>query len=149
MGDIEEQLKGLSLQTNTPVKKENECLYLCNQCKWNIMLLTMSGGITVITGYNIHMIQSYPIDKLVTQYLIVNVGVEVITWTTYVVYYITNSNHSRYLTNALYLVLNGVQSWGVVLLVNTSRKDITFYIGINIILTIWYIYFLVMLHMHL
>ena len=148
MGDIEEQLKGLSLQTNTPVKKENECLYLCNQCKWNIMLLTMSGGITVITGYNIHMIQSYPIDKLVTQYLIVNVGVEAITWTTYVVYYITNSKYSRYLTNALYLVLNGVQSWGVVLLVNTSRTDITFYIGINMILTIWYIYLLLMLHMH-
>ena len=46
MGDIEAQLKGLSIQTSGPVKKENECLFLCKQCKWNIMLLTMSGGIS-------------------------------------------------------------------------------------------------------
>ena len=30
MGDIEAQLKGLSIQTSGPVKKENECLFLFN-----------------------------------------------------------------------------------------------------------------------
>tara|TARA_B100001059_G_C17839557_1_gene591097 strand:- start:2395 stop:2844 length:450 start_codon:yes stop_codon:yes gene_type:complete len=148
MSDIEAQLKGLSLQTNTPVKKENECLYLCNQCKWNIMLLTMSGGISVLTGYNIYMIQRHHIDKVVTQYLIVNIGIELLTWTNYLHFYITNTNHWRSLAKVFYFVLTGVQSWGVFLIVTTTRKDITEYIGINIILTMWYIYLVVMLHMH-
>ena len=145
MGDIEAQLKDLSIQTSGPVKKENECLFLCKQCKWNIMLLTMSGGISVITGFNIHIIQSYHIDKIVTQYLIVNVGIEVITWINYLQYYFTNNKNSRYIAKFCYLVLNSVQSWGVALLVNTTRKEITEYIGINIILTMWYIYVVAML----
>ena len=148
MADIEAQLKGLSLQTTIPVKKENECLYLCKQCKWNIMLLTLSGGITVITGYNIYMIQRHDIDKIVTQYLIVTIGVEILTWTNYLHFYITNANYWARLAKVFYFILTGVQTWGVVLLVNTTKKDITQYIGINVILTMWYIYLVVMLHMH-
>ena len=148
MSDIESQLKGLTIHTTTPVKKENECMYLCNKCKWNVLLLVMTGGITVITGYNINMLQRYDIDKLVTQYLLVNVGIEVLTWTTYLHYYITGGIYRHWTPRVVYFVLNGVQSWGVILILNTSSKDITQYIGINIILTMWYIYLVGMLHMN-
>ena len=148
MSDIEAQLKGLSIQVETPPKKENECLYLCSQCKWNILLLCMSGGGIVITLINITTITSNSINRLVTQYLIVNVVFETITWVSYLHYYIINNTYSLTLAKVFYLILNSVQTWGVLLLLDTTTKQITNTIGINIILTVWYIYLVGMLPMN-
>ena len=62
-------------------------------------------------------------------------------------YYFTNNKNSRYIAKFCYLVVNRGQRWGVALLVKTTRKEITEYIGINIILTMWYIYVVAMLQM--
>ena len=148
MSDIESQLNDLTLHIDKPIKKENETLYLCKHCKWNILILVMSGGWIVITGININTIVSNNINKINTQYLIVNVCIETVTWVTYINYYITNAKLLMYMSKFLYLVLNGILSWGVLLLLDNTSSEITQGIATNVILSVWYIYFINMLHIH-
>ena len=53
-----------------------------------------------------------------------------------------------YMSKFLYLVLNGILSWGVLLLLDNTSSEITQGIATNVILSVWYIYFINMLHIH-
>ena len=149
MSDIEEQLQNLSMNVEQPVKKEdNECLYLCKQCKWNIMIIIFSGGLIVLTGFNIAFVIQINKNNLMTQYFITNICIECITWIIYVSYYITNYRNLLYILKLMYTLLTSFQCWGISLLINSNFNEVSYYVGINIILTIWYMYFIHIMHIH-
>ena len=108
----------------------------------------MNGGWIVITGININTIVSNNINKIITQYLIINLCTESVLWVTYLGFYITNHILLMYLSKVLYLLLNCILSWGVILLLDNTTSETTQGIAVNVILSIWYIYFINMLHIH-
>ena len=55
MNDLESQLANLTIKQEV-IQKENECLYLCKKCKWNIVIVILSLGLISLTGINIKTI---------------------------------------------------------------------------------------------
>ena len=55
--DIESQLANLTIQLPvTEKKKENDYVYLCKKCKWNVISLILTIGVFVWNGINIKII---------------------------------------------------------------------------------------------
>ena len=139
--DIELQLSELTIQVPESVntKKENECLYLCKKCKWNVAILFLTIGLIVENGINIKIIIDQKNDnKESVEYLTICSIIQCITWVNYLIYYTNNNIYILYLLTTSGIGLNTIICWGDHILLTYMDNNINTVIMINKILVLWY-----------
>jgi len=139
--DIEAQLATLTIQAPVSVqkKKENEYVYLCKKCKWNIITLFLTIGVFVWNGINIKTILDQDdSNKETVHYLTTFTIIQCITWLNYLVYYCNNNVFVLYLLTTSCIGLNSIVCWGDYILLINSKNDINTVIMINKIIVLWY-----------
>jgi hypothetical protein len=150
--DIELQLANLTIQASPMLvqKKENEYLYLCKKCKWNVITLFLTIGVFVWNGININVIVTQDdTNKETVHYLTIFSIIQCITWLNYLVYYCKNNVIVLYWLTTSCIGLNSIVCWGDYILLVNSKDDINTVIMINKIIVLWYQLFIFFQYKHL
>jgi len=139
--DLEAQLATLTIQPPGRVhkKKENEYVYLCKKCKWNVITLFLTIGVFVWNGINIKIIVDQDdTNKDSVHYLIIFSIIQCITWLNYLVYYCTNNRIVSHILKVNCIGLNSIVCWGDYILLTYTENDVNTVIMINKIIVLWY-----------
>ena len=142
--DIEKQLANFTIDVNKDCKKENECLYICKNCKWNIFTILLTIGLFTCNGINIAIIvDEKTFDKENVHYLSIFTISQFVTWINYLVYYCTNNHIVSHILKLNCIGLNSIVCWGDYILLTYTENDINTVIMINKIIVLWYQIFIV------
>ncbi len=139
--DIEAQLATLTIKPEILVdkNKENEYLYLCKKCKWNINMILLTIGVIVWNGINIKIIvEQDDSNKESVNYLTIFSIIQCITWLNYLLYYCKNNVIVLYLLISNCIGLNSIVCWGDYILLINSKDNINTVIMINKMIVLWY-----------
>ena len=139
--DIEPQLATLTIKPEILVdkNKENEYLYLCKKCKWNINMILLTIGVIVWNGINIKIIvEQDDSNKESVNYLTIFSIIQCITWLNYLLYYCKNNVIVLYLLISNCIGLNSIVCWGDYILLINSKDNINTVIMINKMIVLWY-----------
>jgi hypothetical protein len=148
--DLESQLANLTIQLPvTEKKKENDYIYLCKKCKWNITTLILTIGLFVWNGINIKIIvDQQDSNKDSVNYLTIFSIMQCITWLSHLIYYCKNHVSVLYVLTTSCIGLNSIVCWGdYVLLVNTEN-DINTVIMVNKMIVLWYQLFVLLQYIY-
>ena len=138
MNDLEAQLANLTIKQEV-VQKENECLYLCKKCKWNIVIVLLSLGLTSLTGINIKtIVDHYNHDTVNINYLISFMILQWVTWITFVINYLEKITILYYIFQSSFIGLNTIICYGDYILLINSNNNVNTVIMINKIIVLWY-----------
>ena len=138
--DIESQLANLTIQLPvTEKKKENDYVYLCKKCKWNIISLILTIGVFAWNGINIKIIVDQDDrNKESVNYLTIFSIMQCITWLNHLVYYCKNDVVVLYFLTTSCIGLNSIVCWGDYILLVNSDNDINTVIMVNKMIVLWY-----------
>ena len=139
--DIEAQLATLTIKPEILLdkNKENEYLYLCKKCKWNINMILLTIGVIVWNGINIKIIvEQDDSNKESVNYLTIFSIIQCITWLNYLLYYCKNNVILLYLLITNCIGLNSIVCWGDYILLINSKDNINTVIMINKMIVLWY-----------
>lgn len=143
--DIEKQLANLTIVSNKESKKENECLYLCKNCKWNIATILLTIGLVIGNSINIaNIANENTFDKENVHYLSIFTISQFVTWINYLIYYCTNNKIVYHMLKVNCIGLNSIVCWGDYILLIHTENDINTVIMINKIIVLWYQIFIVL-----
>ena len=144
--DIESQLANLTIQIPvTEKKKENDYVYLCKKCKWNVINLILTIGLFVWNGINIKIIvDQEDTNKDSVNYLTIFSIMQCITWLNYLVYYCKNNVIVFYFLTTSCIGLNSIVCWGDYILLVNNENDINIVIMVNKMIVLWYQLFMLL-----
>lgn len=138
MNDLEMQLANLTIKHEV-VQKENEYLYLCKKCKWNIVIVLLSLGLISLSGINIKtIVDNYNHDTANINYLISFMILQWVTWVTFVINYLEKINILYYIFQSSFIGLNTIICYGDYILLINTNDNVNTVIMINKIIVLWY-----------